>query len=237
MLIVLAPSPGISPMFWILPLVSVCRYFSWFPAISFLANAAPSRVISCVSAYACFYSAIALLYIALFTSINVELALKNLLQKPVFYHLWFFFAIAVIYLVSPLIQVKNVGGKMLLVLMVVIGIIANPNTVPQKIDGFEWLPINLYINGDTFYYILYGMLGRAIGMMDTQHKALSWVSAALFATGFLLSLAGHYMNYSGAEILPIPGIFTVGRWFLSAQSRYWLWLKTRCIRVPFADLA
>lgn len=84
-----------------------------------------------------FYSAIALLYIALFTSINMELALKNLLQKPVFYHLWFFFAIAVIYLVSPLIQVKNVGGKMLLVLMVVIGIIANPNTVPQKIDGLN----------------------------------------------------------------------------------------------------
>ena len=135
-----------------------------------------------------FYSAIAMLYIALFTSINLELALKNLLQKPVFYHLWFFFAIAVIYLVSPLIQVKNVGGKMLLVLMVVIGIIANPNTVPQKIDGFEWLPINLYINGDTFYYILYGMLGRAIGMMDTQHKALSWVSAVLFVTGvFIIS--------------------------------------------------
>ena len=41
---------------------------------------------------------------------------------------------------TQLIQVKNVGGKMLLVLMVVIGITANPNTVPQKIDGFEWLP-------------------------------------------------------------------------------------------------
>ncbi|TKT77150.1 acyltransferase [Escherichia sp. MR] len=135
-----------------------------------------------------FYSAVALLYIALFTSINVEISLKNLLQKPVFYHLWFFFAIAVIYLVSPLIQVKHVGGKMLLVLIVVIGIIANPNTVPQKIDGFEWLPINLYINGDTFYYILYGMLGRAIGMMDTQHKPLSWMSAALFIAGvFIIS--------------------------------------------------
>ncbi|MCB5484708.1 hypothetical protein LIQ24_23365, partial [Blautia faecis] len=70
--------------------------------------------------------------------------------------------------------------------MVVIGIIANPNTVPQKIDGFEGLPINLYINGDTFYYILYGMLGSAIGMMDTQHKALSWVCAALFATGVFI---------------------------------------------------
>jgi Uncharacterized protein conserved in bacteria len=77
----------------------------------------------------------------------------------VFYHLWFFFAIAVIYLVSPLIQVKNISGKMLLALMVVIGLIANPNTVSQKIGGFEWLPINLYISGDTFYYIVYGMLG------------------------------------------------------------------------------
>ncbi|MCS5945538.1 acyltransferase family protein [Klebsiella variicola subsp. variicola] len=45
-----------------------------------------------------FYSALSLLYIALFTHINVELSLKNLLQKPVFYHLWFFFAITVIYL-------------------------------------------------------------------------------------------------------------------------------------------
>ncbi|HEB1787223.1 acyltransferase [Escherichia albertii] len=135
-----------------------------------------------------FYSIVALIYIALFTSINVELSLKNLLQKPVFYHLWFFFAIAVIYLISPLIQVKNVNGKILLVLMVVIGIIANPNTVPQKIGGVEWLPINLYINGDTFYYILYGMLGRAIGIMDTQRKSLSWVSASLFVAGvFIIS--------------------------------------------------
>lgn len=74
--------------------------------------------------------------------------------------------------------------------MVVIGIIANLNTVLQKIDGFEWLLINLYINGDTFYYILYGMLGCAIGMMDTQHKALLWVSAVLFVTGVFIIFCG-----------------------------------------------
>ncbi len=108
-----------------------------------------------------------------FTSINSELSLKYLLQKPVFYHLWFFFAIIVMYLVSPLIQVKAVSGGMLLALVVVLGIVANPNTVAQKVDGFQWLPINLYIGGDTFYYILYGMLGRAIGMMQTQRRALT----------------------------------------------------------------
>ncbi len=135
-----------------------------------------------------FYSGVAFLYISLFTSINSELSLKNLLQKPVFYHLWFFFAIIVIYLMSPLIQVKNVSGKMLLALMVVVGVVANPNTVSQKIGGFEWLPINLYINGDTFYYVLYGMLGRAIGMMDTQKPWLTGLCAALFiAAVFIIS--------------------------------------------------
>ncbi len=79
-----------------------------------------------------------------------------------------FFAIIVIYLLSPLLQVKQVSGKMLLILMLVIGLLANPNMVSVKAGGVEWLPLNLYINGDTFYYVLYGVLGRAIGMMDTD---------------------------------------------------------------------
>ncbi|MBE5595541.1 acyltransferase [Salmonella enterica subsp. enterica serovar Gallinarum] len=146
-----------------------------------------------------FYSVVALAYISLFTSINVELSLKNVLQKPVFYHLWFFFAIAVIYLVSPLIQVKNVSGKMLLMLMVIIGIIANPNTVPQKIGGVEWLPINLYISGDTFYYILYGILGRAIGMMETQKPSLTLICAALFIIAVFVISRGtlHELRWRG----------------------------------------
>lgn len=142
------------------------------------------RIVSCLL----FYSAISLIYIILCTSINAERSLLNVLQKPVFYHLWFFFAIIVIYLVSPLIQVKNVSGKMLLALMAIIGIVANPNTLSQKVDGFEWLPVNLYINGDTFYYVLYGMLGRAIGMMETQKRVMNWLCAAAFIAGvFIIS--------------------------------------------------
>ena len=77
---------------------------------------------------------------------------------------------------------------MLLALMVVLGILANPNTVSLKMGGVEWLPINLYISGDTVYYILYGLLGRAIGMMNTQKRALTWVCAALCVTAvFVIS--------------------------------------------------
>lgn len=74
--------------------------------------------------------------------------------------------------------------------MVVIGIIVNLNIVLQKIDGFEWLLINLYINGDIFYYILYGMLGCVIGMMDTQYKVLLWVSVVLFVMGVFIIFCG-----------------------------------------------
>lgn len=146
-----------------------------------------------------FYSALAFAYIFFFTSINSDLSLKNLLQKPVFYHLWFFFAIIVIYLVSPLIQVKTVSGKMLLALMLVIGVVANPNTVSQKIGGFEWLPVNLYINGDTFYYVIYGLLGRALGMMDTQKKSLTVISAVVFVLAVWVISRGtlHELKWRG----------------------------------------
>jgi surface polysaccharide O-acyltransferase-like enzyme len=96
--------------------------------------------------------------------IIVELALKTCCKASVLPLMAFLDAIAVIYLVSPLIQVKNVGGKMLLVLMVVIGIIANLETpCRRKSTVLNGCQLTEYII-IYFYYILPGyMLGRAIG--------------------------------------------------------------------------
>lgn len=139
-----------------------------------------------------FYSTVAFLYIALFTSISPRLSLINLFQKPVFYHLWFFFAIIVIYLLSPLISVKKVGLPVIIGLLLVAGVFANPNTVSQNFRGMKWLPVNLYINGDTFYYVLYGLLGRAIGMLETQYRRYTAIAALLFiACVTLISLGTH----------------------------------------------
>ncbi|WP_313486123.1 acyltransferase [Atlantibacter hermannii] len=139
-----------------------------------------------------FYSTIAFLYITFFTAISPRLSLVNLLQKPVFYHLWFFFAIIVIYLLSPLISVKKVGISVILGLLLIVGVIANPNTVPQSLGGIKWLPVNLYINGDTFYYVLYGLLGRAIGMLETQYRRYTLTAALAFiACVTLISLGTH----------------------------------------------
>lgn len=127
-----------------------------------------------------FYSVIALIYISTLTPINGWAALKNILQKPVFYHLWFFYAIIVVYLVSPLINVKPVSGRYLAVLILLLAVLANPQASKYSIGDFRLLPMNLYIYGDTFYYLLYGLLGRAIGMLNTQGRTINWGAALLF---------------------------------------------------------
>ncbi|WP_145496306.1 acyltransferase [Yersinia bercovieri] len=127
-----------------------------------------------------FYSIIALIYISTLTPIDGWASLKHILQKPVFYHLWFFYAIIVVYLVSPLINVKPVSGRYLGGIILLLAVLANPQSSKFSLGGFQLLPVNLYIYGDTFYYLLYALLGRAIGMLETQGRIISWSAAALF---------------------------------------------------------
>lgn len=197
---------SVSPLYWDMAnilnsasRVSVPLFFMISGYLFFGERSAQPRHFLRIGLCLLFYSLVAFLYITFFTSINGELSLRNLLQKPVFYHLWFFFAIIVIYLLSPLIQVKSVSGKMLLALTVVIGVVANPNTLSLKTGGVEWLPVNLYINGDTFYYVLYGILGRALGMMDTQRKYVSGLCAALFIAAVFVISRGtlHELRWRG----------------------------------------
>ncbi|HAM4379831.1 TPA: O-acetyltransferase WecH, partial [Escherichia coli] len=61
--------------------VSVPLFFMISGYLFFGERSAQSRHFLRIGLCLLFYSAIALLYIALFTSINMELALKNLLQK------------------------------------------------------------------------------------------------------------------------------------------------------------
>lgn len=127
-----------------------------------------------------FYSAVALAYINWLTPINAGLSLRYLLQKPVFYHLWFFFAIITVYLLSPLIQVKPVRAGYLAVVTLLLAVLANPNTVTQSVGRFHWLPLNLWLSGDSFYYVLYALFGRAIGIMDTNRRGVSWLAGIVF---------------------------------------------------------
>lgn len=172
--------------------VSVPLFFMISGYLFFGERSAQKRHFLRIALCLLFYSVIALIYIRALTPINSGLSLRYIFQKPVFYHLWFFFAIVVIYLLSPLIQVKKVNAMVILGLMVLLGVIANPNTVPQTLGQVKWLPINLYIRGDTFYYVLYGLLGRAVGMLETEKGWISALAGGLFALCVMsISLGTH----------------------------------------------
>lgn len=127
-----------------------------------------------------FYSVVSLIYIFSLTNIGFWPSLKLILQKPVFYHLWFFYAIVVIYLLSPVIKVKEVSGKYLLVAGILLGVLANPQLPLLRWQGVPILPLNLYIGGNTFYYVLYALMGRALGMMNTQKTGVTALACLLF---------------------------------------------------------
>ena len=161
------------------------------------------RIVLCLL----FYSAVALVYITWLTPISEGRSLLKLLQKPVFYHLWFFFAIIGIYLLSPLIQVKTVQPRYVALLVVVLAVLANPNTISQSVGPFHWLPVNLYVSGDSIYYLLYALLGRAIGCMDTEKPG----ATPLAALGFIACVIG--ITLGTKQMLRINGAFN-DTWYL-----------------------
>lgn len=132
-----------------------------------------------------FYSVVSLIYIYSLTNIGFWPSLKHILQKPVFYHLWFFYAIVVIYLLSPFIRVKEVAGSYVLVAGIILGVLANPQLPVLNWLGVPVLPLDLYIGGDTFYYLLYALMGRAIGMMNTQRTGITAAAIGLFVLSTL----------------------------------------------------
>lgn len=140
-----------------------------------------------------FYSAVALLYMALLTPIHAGNALRLFWQKPVFYHLWFFYAILVIYLLSPLIRVPTVSARYLAVAVLLLAVVANPNTPELAIGHTPLLPVNVYIVGDTFYYLLYAVVGRALGTL-TPARWVTLGAAPLFVVSVLLIAMGTWQQ-------------------------------------------
>lgn len=50
-------------------------------------------------------------------------------------------------------------------------VFANPDNVDRSVGALHWLPLNLWLSGDSIYYVLYALFGRAVGMPDTSRQA------------------------------------------------------------------
>ena len=172
--------------------VCVPLFFMISGALFFGEKSAQKRHFFRVTFCLLFYSAVSLLYILTMTKIGFWPSLRLIVEKPVFYHLWFFYAIIVIYLLSPLIHVKAVSGKYLLIAGILLGVLANPQLPALTWQKIHLLPLDLYIGGDTFYYVLYALMGRAISQLDTRKPGITLAAAAIFVLSTLTIAAGTY---------------------------------------------
>ncbi|CAJ0999756.1 O-acetyltransferase WecH [Sodalis praecaptivus] len=191
------------------------------------------RLVGCLL----FYSAVGLIYMALLTPISAHQALSGMLQKPAFYHLWYFYAVIVLYLLSPLIQVKALSAGHLAVIILLAAVLANPHSPALHLAGVKFAPINLFINGDMIYYLLYAILGRAIGMLTPDNKRVPLLSALVFLLAVALIAAGTKKQ------LIINGDFAdtfyefCGPLFFIAAVSLFIWFKSVLDHRPLALLS
>lgn len=142
-----------------------------------------------------------------------------------------FFAIAVIYTVSPLIQVKSISGKMLLALMVVLGILANPNTVSLKMGALvaAHQPVHqrrhgllhpVRLAGQGNWHDEYTKTRAHTGLCGTvRHRRLCYLSRNLIRAPLAREFRRHRYLYCGpAVFICAVSLLTLVKNTLSART-------------------
>lgn len=110
-----------------------------------------------------FYSFISLLYIKLYQDVPVAKLIKGILFKPVYYHLWFFYSIIIIYMLSMFITIRNVNSRHVFILFIICFIAINPRlTNLTSLLGYTYSS-RMQLDGTIIYFLIYGVFGAILG--------------------------------------------------------------------------
>ena len=139
-----------------------------------------------------FYSTIAFFAAITFHIIQPNIPIDfKILSQPSFYHLWYFYPLIAIYLLSAIIQIRNIKFITSLTIFIIFFILFNPkiNNYTQlfnfRIDNY------FYIQGDFLFFVLYGLLGASFRNFQPK-KTLPY----LYLTTYILcSLFIAYLTY------------------------------------------
>ena len=110
-----------------------------------------------------FYSIIAFIAAIIFHLISPNIPINlNFLSQPSFYHLWYFYPLIAIYLLSALIQIRNISFVKSLSIFIILFTFFNPkiNDYTQLFFNFE-IKNYFYIDGEFFFFVLYSLLGAS----------------------------------------------------------------------------
>ena len=180
-----------------------------------------------------FYSCIAILTKLVVSFIAPNLASKlplyyNFIAQPSIYHLWYFYPLIIIYMISNLVNIREIKFLTGLSIISVFFILFNPR-LNDLLNFFSYGRFENYfsIQSDTLYFILYAILGGCFNNLKTFNPFLGkigllsyFVLSILVATLTWLTSDDKsfpYYNYTG--ILVFLMSLSIFSGFYSLQNR------------------
>lgn len=144
-----------------------------------------------------FYTIIYFVYVYFFRDsvigkLPLDEALLTIFNKPVFFHLWFFYQLLICYVFFVLISVKSLSYKKLIFFTSIAFLCLNAKTASYSSLFFG---VNYYgffvINDDLPFYILYAAIGASLGKNHVNPEYRN-----VYVVGFLiLSSVTAYLTF------------------------------------------
>ncbi len=144
-----------------------------------------------------FYSVLALVYLHIYRGLPIYQLTINIIFKPVFYHLWFFYTLIVIYLFANIIQIRtSVNIYIALALFFVFFVLFNPKliSVLKLLDPNYNFKHRMQLDGTIVYYLMYAVFGAILGKCKANFSNFSrYIFLTLFIASSVVVAYGTYI--------------------------------------------
>lgn len=170
-----------------------------------------------------FYSIIALIATICFHFIQPNFPLIfSFFEKPSFYHLWYFYPLIAIYLLSLLVSFREIPFRTSTIVFLIFFTFFNPqvNIYFETIFNFK-VHNYFFIDGDFFYYVLYGLLGASFHSYNNIKKKDIFLIIYIISS-LIISVLTY--KTSANKLFPFYG-YTTPLVFISAYS-FFAYFKT-----------
>lgn len=197
------------------------------------------RIVVCIV----FYSALCILYVALYRHGDWKTLFVNMYHRPAFYHLWFFYAILGFYLLSTVLTFRKENKNALYQLLVCM-ILLNPGIKALIDQDIVNLSSRLQYTGSSIFFMLYGIAGAYIGTARAEAQK-KYIGLFYFLSSLLIMMntytttrdsgkfVGTYYSYTGP--LVVTGALSLF-YFISSLKISNTWYKKTLVFISSLSL-
>lgn len=148
-----------------------------------------------------FFSILSVAYLMSTKNVSYYNKLPSLLFSPPFFHLWFFYALIVIYSFFYIFQCRNYSSRHI-IFTIALFIIINPTTIIliNKIFDLNLRFLFISIEDNNIYYLLYALLGYQLGNYKFENHIKI---KTLLIINLLLYIASTYVTFKMTTILTL----------------------------------